>query len=180
MQRRSPQQVVSARTDPSIVRGASRRPPYNCNVPAGDLPPLARRLPNHLASNMGDELIQIYSTGVLGALAVFEIVAALASWIAVPEPARKQAFGELWFTRPNAIRDHFVASRSQRNELRSRYPVLREPRHARLVRGSIRHLLQTPPEAAGCGSCRDSRLHGRSRCIECDRRLVAPPMEGRT
>lgn len=122
---------------------------------------------------MSDELIQVYAAGVLGALVAFEVVAALVSWVTARGGRRPTGKQELWFTRPFAIRDHFRSSRDQMTLVRAQYQVLRMGGHALVVRRAIRQLPRIPDRAFGCASCTDSRVHGRARCLACDRRLAA-------
>jgi hypothetical protein len=129
---------------------------------------------------MPEELLQSIFGAVVGTLVAFEFIAAIRSYLTSRREPRGIGAQSLWLTQPFAIRDHFATRRFQLAALRAQYPILRTRRHGRQIRQAIRQLPSPIIDiSAGCVSCRDARLHGRPRCIECGRRLVAPPMEAR-
>jgi hypothetical protein len=125
---------------------------------------------------MTDSLLQTLAIGVVLVLLTFELFLALASWLETGGGSRATHGTPLLFTRPFAIRDHFVVRQHQLNELRRQYPILRAPGHGRQVRDAIRHLQPTDltPSLVECSSCRGSRMRGIPRCPACGQHLIAP------
>ena len=133
---------------------------------------------------MPDDLTRAAAFGIIGTLLAFELVAALRSWYDANAPRTGgpdahrlgDRSGPILLSQAFAIRDHFARRRQLMNDLRPRYAVLRTGRYGRQLRTAIGRVQPGPfsEVAAGCSSCRLSRLRGQAHCSDCHRRLLVP------
>lgn len=141
-----------------------------------------------MVSAMDSDLVRSAAFGVLGALLIFELVAAARSWYEArakrpghglaPHGIAQPDHGTLLLSQAFAIRDHLARRRLVVSGLRQQYPALRTDAYGRHLRSSVARLRRQAigSVAAACPSCRGSRLRGEAYCQDCRRRLVVPTM----
>ena len=87
-----------------------------------------------------DDLAQTALIGLLVALAGFEFLVAVGSWLGTRTRGPSTVRSDVWLSRPIEIRRHLAARRREFDAVRRQYPVLRSPGHGHEIRNAIRRL----------------------------------------